>query len=98
MFKVGGTLHDDALLTNREAQVAPAISRQVSLVAALGHVLLEEGAAGRLRGRGRGRRSGAALAASEVVSERLGLVDGLLLALGVVGVDIGRRRVAGGLA
>ena len=38
------------------------------------------------------------LAAGQVVSEGLGLVDGLLLALGVVGVDLGRRRVTGGLA
>merc|ERR1719159_831911 len=37
-------------------------------------------------------------ALGEVLGERLGLVDGLLLALGVVRVVLGRRRVAGGLA
>merc|ERR1719337_113550 len=38
------------------------------------------------------------LALREVVGEGLSLVDRLLLALGVVRVDDGRRRVAGGLA
>lgn len=33
-----------------------------------------------------------------VLLEGIGLVDGLLLALGVVGVDLSRLRVAGGLA
>jgi len=37
------------------------------------------------------------LAAREVVGEGLGLVDRLLLALGVVGVDLGRLRVPGRL-
>ena len=43
------------------------------------------------------RRRVAARALGEVLGERLSLVDGLLLALGVVRVDYGRLWVTGGL-
>ena len=49
-------------------------------------------------GRGRGSPAAAARALGEVVGEGLSLVDRLLLGLGVVRVDDGRRGVAGGLA
>mmetsp|Transcript_13818 Transcript_13818/g.27802 ORF Transcript_13818/g.27802 Transcript_13818/m.27802 type:complete len:260 (-) Transcript_13818:13-792(-) len=76
----------------------PLNAPDVVVLGAIGEAAASSG--GRRSSRGRGRRSSttAAVPLGEVVSEGLSLVDGLLLALRVIRVDHGRRRVASGLA